>query len=327
MPVSFKKNLLSSSALVGAAAMAALITQPAHAVSANNLTVTSVQSVAGQCQVSFSVATTFTASDNVTGSDRFATDISNSSGGTVVGNSQLFASQGAGTSTYTRTVNLALGAPTAFPLYVSVRDVFAGNLVGSPLARQLIPQNLLQSAGGACLNLVPNLPPVANAGPDQSVAPAAAVTMDGSGSSDPEGVPLTYSWVPVNNSIVLTGANTANPTFTAPTIPGNIASISYAFNLTVSDGVNSRTDMVVINVVNNRPPVVDAGPAATVAGGSPVTLAGTATDPEMDPLTYSWVQIGGPLVSLAGSNTLSPSFTAPPQDECYPIIDLPPGRQ
>ena len=39
-----------------------------------------------------------------------------------------------------------------------------------------------------------NSPPTANGGPDKSVAVTTTVTLDGSGSIDVDGDPLTYQW-------------------------------------------------------------------------------------------------------------------------------------
>ncbi len=90
-----------------------------------------------------------------------------------------------------------------------------------------------------------NLPPVANAGPDQAVTVAEVVTLTGSGSSDPNGDPLTYRWClqgrPDGSTATISAANTAQPTFT-PDVPG-----SYVFCLTVNDGQSaSASDTVVV---------------------------------------------------------------------------------
>ena len=58
-------------------------------------------------------------------------------------------------------------------------------------------------------------PPTANAGPDQTVDEGDLVTLDGSGSTDPESETLTYSWT-APAGVTLSDPNTANPTFTAP---------------------------------------------------------------------------------------------------------------
>jgi len=92
-----------------------------------------------------------------------------------------------------------------------------------------------------------NLPPLANAGPDQTVTAGQQVTLNGTGSSDPNGDPLTYNWClkgrPQGSTATLSGANTAQPTFT-PDIAG-----SYVFCLTVSDGqAGSASDSVVVEV-------------------------------------------------------------------------------
>jgi extracellular elastinolytic metalloproteinase len=90
-----------------------------------------------------------------------------------------------------------------------------------------------------------NQPPVANAGPDQNVTVNTLVTLNGNGSSDPDGgpSPLTYSWAQIGGpSVSLSGASTVSPSFT-PTVVG-----TYVFRLTVNDGAATATDDVAVNV-------------------------------------------------------------------------------
>ena len=64
-----------------------------------------------------------------------------------------------------------------------------------------------------------NLPPTANAGPDQIVPVGGLVQLDGTGSSDPEDSPLTYTWIlntrPAGSAATLSATNIASPTFVA----------------------------------------------------------------------------------------------------------------
>ena len=60
------------------------------------------------------------------------------------------------------------------------------------------------------------------------------------------------------------------------------------------------------------PPVANAGTDGTVPEGWQVTLDGAASfDPNIDPLTYRWEQIGGPAVTLSSVMAMRPTFTAP----------------
>lgn len=62
----------------------------------------------------------------------------------------------------------------------------------------------------------------------------------------------------------------------------------------------------------NTPPNADAGVDQNVNEGTAVNLNGTGSrDPDMDTLSFSWAQIGGPTVTLTGGTTATPSFTAP----------------
>lgn len=77
---------------------------------------------------------------------------------------------------------------------------------------------------------VGNSAPVADAGPDQIGVSAGTITLDGSGSYDPDGQPLTYQWSQVAGPAVsISGMNSAQATFTAA------EGQSYSFRLTVRD--------------------------------------------------------------------------------------------
>ena len=62
----------------------------------------------------------------------------------------------------------------------------------------------------------------------------------------------------------------------------------------------------------NRAPTANAGADQDVVENATVELDGTGSgDPDGDSLSYAWVQIGTPAVSLSGADTPAPSFTAP----------------
>lgn len=91
-----------------------------------------------------------------------------------------------------------------------------------------------------------NQPPVASAGPSQTVRLKSLVTLDGSKSSDPDSgpSPLSFTWKQTAGPIVtLTGATTTSPTFT-PLVVG-----THSFSLTVNDGqADSAPASVMITV-------------------------------------------------------------------------------
>ena len=165
-------------------------------------------------------------------------------------------------------------------------------------------------APSAAMCPVANRAPVANAGPDQTVPLGALVTLNGTGSSDIDGNPLTYQWSftsrPAASSATLSNPTTAQPTFTADKA-GN-----YVVQLIVNDGtVNSAADTVTISTANTAP-VANAGPNQTVPVGATVTLDGSgSTDADGNPLTYQWSfasRPAGSTASLSGTTTLHPTF-------------------
>jgi hypothetical protein len=93
-----------------------------------------------------------------------------------------------------------------------------------------------------------NNAPIANAGINQTVNENTVVTLNGSGSSDPDNDALTYLWIPPSG-ISLSSLTVANPTFTAPEIASDQ---TFTFGLIVNDGkVNSSVSTVSVTVKNS----------------------------------------------------------------------------
>jgi hypothetical protein len=94
-----------------------------------------------------------------------------------------------------------------------------------------------------------NQPPVANAGPDQSVTEGALVTLTGLGSTDSDGTVASYLWSQTSGPAVSLSSTTASqPTFTAPSVS---AATPLVFSLVVTDNqglTDSTPDTVQVTV-------------------------------------------------------------------------------
>lgn len=199
-----------------------------------------------------------------------------------------------------------------------VRPTFVAPVVsvgGATLAFELTVSDGSLSSQDAVDITIKNVngPPVADAGADQTVGEGATVTLHGENSYDPDGESVTYAWLQTTGPpVALSGAGTAQATFTAPLV--GAAGVTLTFALRASDGIDSATDTVSVVVENvNHAPTADAGADQTKAEGSEVMLDGNASrDPDGDPLTYLWTQVSGPTVALSGAETDIPTFVAPP---------------
>ena len=154
--------------------------------------------------------------------------------------------------------------------------------------------------------------PVANAGPNETVPTHSLVPLNGSGSTDVDGNPLTYAWsfvsIPSNSQATLTNPTAVNPTFTT-----DMQGI-YVVQLVVNDGLlNSAVSTVTISDVNTAP-VANAGPNQTVAIESTIQLNGSgSTDVDGDSLTYRWSILSAPAGStaaLSSTTIVNPTFVA-----------------
>ncbi len=158
-----------------------------------------------------------------------------------------------------------------------------------------------------------NTAPSADAGDDQAVLVGETANLSAAGSSDPDGDPLTYSWTlvtaPSGSTASLVGATTATPLLT-PDVAGD-----YDVQLIVNDGaLNSTPDTVTITASTaNTAPSADAGDDQAVLVGETANLsAAGSSDPDGDPLTYSWTLVTAPsgsTASLVGATTATPLLT------------------
>jgi hypothetical protein len=207
----------------------------------------------------------------------------------------------------------ALTAPPAGSLATlsdatAVQPAFAVDMPGTYTVQLIVYDGTSASAPALVQISTKNSPPVAKAGPDQTVAVGTLVHLDGSQSSDVDGDPLTFHWAittaPSGSLATLSDPTAVQPTFVVDT-PG-----TYTVQLLVNDGmVNSDPAIVVISTTNSRP-VANTGPDQTVYVGTTVALDGRqSSDVDHDPLLYDWAITVRPAGSLA---TLSdPTISQP----------------
>ncbi len=106
--------------------------------------------------------------------------------------------------------------------------------------------------------------PVAAAGPDQTAESGQLVQLDATGSTDPEGDPLTFTWKQdAGDAANLFAGATSTPVFLAPEVA--IPTI-LTFEVMVSDGKGSSTDTVDV-VVNPKPGMGTGGGGGVTGGG------------------------------------------------------------
>lgn len=154
--------------------------------------------------------------------------------------------------------------------------------------------------------------PVADAGPNQTVAQGATVNLDGTASNG-AGAPFTYQWTQISGTTVSLSDDTAeNPSFTAPS-----SGSSLVFQLVVTDTADgvSPPDTVTITVLaadNTARPVTDQ----TVTGWSrepaaAATVAGTIGDSTDATYAYYEDPAGNVVLEVGLSGLIPPGGGQP----------------
>lgn len=160
----------------------------------------------------------------------------------------------------------------------------------------------------------PDTLPVADAGDDVTVDVDAVVTLDGSGSYDPLGRAVTYSWTIVDTPdasslTALAGADSVSASFTAD------ARGVYVINLVVDNGLTSSlADAVIVTAVGeDSAPTANAGEDIIAEDCTAIPLDGSGSvDPDGDKLKYSWEIQKKPSGSKVSASSFSDASAAEP---------------
>ena len=150
---------------------------------------------------------------------------------------------------------------------------------------------------------------------DNEVEAGKAITLDSTGTFDPENDPITYKWSIASklagSAAAVSDAAAAKPTVTLDKIG------RYELRLAVSDGVTTTVSDAIYAeavAVNAAPTASASGPTAPVAIGADVTLDGSKShDPENAVVTYEWTVIAVPTGSaakLSDATAKAPTFKA-----------------
>jgi len=197
----------------------------------------------------------------------------------------------------------------------SPNPTFVADKAGQYVAQLIVNDGTADSLPDTVMISTDNTAPVANAGLDQSVVIGSTVTLNGGGSTDVDGNPLTYDWmflsVPTGSTASFSNPTAANPTFIADKAG------QYVAQLIVNDGTaNSLPDTVTITTtgIMNTAPIADAGMDQTVSVGATVQLDGSGSqDADADTLHYKWTLTSVPTGSnatLSDATTVTTSFVA-----------------
>ena len=138
----------------------------------------------------------------------------------------------------------------------------------------------------------PNRPPTASCSVDKSMVYAGSgdFAVVQASASDPDNDPLTYSWTTNGGAVEGSG----------PEVRWNSTGLNagtYTAKVRVSDGRGGTADCsadIRVEPRPNRPPTMTcSADRSSALVGEPVQITATASDPDDDPLTYSWNSSGG----------------------------------
>ena len=246
---------------------AAAVAPPSTSITIDDVTVT--EGDAGTVDAVFTVTLSEPSTDTVTVQFATADDTATAGSDYVATSGTLEFSGSAVTQTVTVQVNGDL-APEAV-------ETFFVNLANATGA-------VIQDSQGVATiqDDEPNVPPVADAGGSYSGDEGSNVTLDASGSYDPDGTITSYEW-DLDNDGQYDDATGVSTTFNST----DDGVLTVGVKVTDDDGAFDTAQATV--TVNNVAPTADAGGPYTTDEGVDVTLTAVgSTDPGGDIVSYAW---------------------------------------
>src|SRR5262249_46006473 len=146
----------------------------------------------------------------------------------------------------------------------------------------------------------PRNPPTAtcSATPTSVIAGSGDTVSVRADASSPDNSPLPYAWSATGGTVEGTGPP-------ACWNPGNSAPGKYTITAKVDDARGLSTSCsadVEVQPKPNRPPTMTCAAATkTVAAGQRVQISANASDPDNDPLTFTWTASGGKVVGTGAA--------------------------
>ena len=169
------------------------------------------------------------------------------------------------------------------------------------------------------VNAAANQAPIANAGANQTIKlPVNTATLNGSASSDPDGVISSYRWAQTSGP----SASVLSSSATAIITVSGLQSGVYTYRLTVTDN-NGATAIayttVTVDSVVNVPPAANAGADQSITlPVNSVTLNGSASSDANGTITgYLWKQVSGPAAATIAVNSAVTATVSNLQEGIY----------
>jgi outer membrane protein OmpA-like peptidoglycan-associated protein/opacity protein-like surface antigen len=166
----------------------------------------------------------------------------------------------------------------------------------------------------------PNRPPVATCSADKGMIyfESGEVVAVHAQASDPDNDPLTYSWTATGGAVGGTGSEVQWNS-------SGVALGTYTVKVHVDDGRGGTVECsadVRVEPRPNRPPTIScSADRSSLVVGERAQITATASDPDNDPLTYTWRTTGGQIIGSGTAVSFDSSGLAPGHDTVTGHVD------